>query len=314
MSDITVDFAQYTTDTTLNGAYNAGDNVTLADDSSILDGLTDAQIDSLATNNVDTISATDGVLSWTADQYAHLIIGPVAIEPDTFAIMADTGADISALTATQIGEIAAKGVAVIDPTDSMLTFSVDQFDALGAMSVDASTDFTIADTGAHLAGMSAGAIAALGSLGVDHLDATDDVLSLNLAQYQALGTVTLTAGDDVTLADTSAHLQTLTASDFGNLGSNGIDHIDATDDVLTISLADFNALGSVTLTQSDVVTLADTGATISGFSTGNIDTLAAGGIDVFDATDNAISFTVAQYNETVTDHIALTAGDTGGIL
>ncbi len=310
MSGITVDFAQYTTDTTLNGPYNAGDDVTLADTSTVLDALTDAQIDSLGTNNVDTISATDGVLSWTAEQYAHLILEPVAIDGDTFAIMSDTGANIAALSAAQISGIASDGVAAIDPTDSMLTFTVGQFNALGAMSVDSSADFTIADTGANLAALSAGAIGALGSLGVDHLDATDDVLALNVGQYQALGTVTLTAGDDVTLADIGANLETLSSTDIGNLGANGIDHIDATDNVLTISLADFNALGSVTLTQSDVVTLADTGATISGFTTTEIDTLATGGIDVFDATDDAISFTVAQYNETVTDSIALTSGDT----
>jgi hypothetical protein len=310
MSDITVDLAQYTTDTTLNGAYNPSDNVTLADDSSILDTLTDAQIDSLGTNNVDTISATDGVLSWTADQFAHFILVPVAIDQDTFAVLADTGADIAALSAAQISAIATDDVAVINPTDGMLTFSVGQFNALGAMSVDASADFTIADTSATLESLSPGAIGALASLGVDAIDATDNVLALNVAQYQALGTVTLTAGDDVTLADTGANLGTLSSTDFGNLGANGIDHIDATDNVLTLSLADFNALGSVTLTLADVVTLADAGATISGFSTTEIDTLATGGIDVFDATDNAISFTVAQYNETVTDHIALTAADT----
>ena len=50
------------------------DNVTVADDSSILDTLTASQIDGLATNNVDTISATDGVLSWTADQYEQWLM------------------------------------------------------------------------------------------------------------------------------------------------------------------------------------------------------------------------------------------------
>ncbi|HTQ15239.1 MAG TPA: hypothetical protein VMH86_15310 [Rhizomicrobium sp.] len=310
MSDITVDFAQYTTDTTLNGPYDAGDNVTLADDSSVLDNLTTAQIDGLSTNNVDFIDATDGVLSWDEAQFAHLADGTVAIDPDTFALLADTGANIALLTPTEIAALAEKGLAAINPTDSTLDFTVAQFEALGAISVDASTDFTLADSGANLAAMSAGEISSLGLLGVDHLDATDDVLALSVAQYQALGSVTLTAGDDVTLADTSTNLETLSATDIGNLAGNGIDHIDATDDVLTIDLAQFDALGSVTLTPSDIVTLADTGAAISALTTGDIDTLGAGGIDIFDATDNAISFTVAQYNETVIQDIALTAADT----
>jgi hypothetical protein len=306
MSNITVDFAAYQS----GAPFNASDFVTLADDSSILDALTDAQIDALATNNVDVISATDGVLSWTADQYAHLIAGPVAIDADTFAIMADTGADIAALSATQIGQIAAEGVAVINPSDGVLALSVAQFDALGAMSVDASANFTIADTGANLATMDAGQISALGILGVDHLDATDDMLALSVAQFQALGTVTLTGGDNVTLADTSANLEALSVSDIGSLGAGGIDHIHATDGVLTISLADFNALGSVTLTQSDTVTLADIGATISGLTTTDIDALATGGVDIFDATDNALTFNVAQISAIAADNIALTAADT----
>ncbi|HEY2069725.1 MAG TPA: hypothetical protein VGG48_09250 [Rhizomicrobium sp.] len=310
MSDITVDFAQYTADTTLNGPYDAGDNVTLADDSSVLDELSDSDIDGLATNNVDMISATDGVLSWTADQYSHLILGPVTIDPDTFAIMADTGADIAALSAEQIAAIAAEGVAVIDPTDSMLSFTVDQFDALGAMSVDASANFTIADTGANLATMSAGQISSLASLGVDHIDATDNMLSLSIAQYQALGTVTLTAADVVTLADTGANLDALTTSDYSGLHGNGIDVINATDGAFTLSLAEYNDLNGVTLTLANTVTLADTGAALGALTTGQIDALGTAGIDVFNATDGALSLTVAQYEETATDNIALTAGNT----
>jgi RTX calcium-binding nonapeptide repeat (4 copies) len=310
MSDITVDFAQYLTDTTLNGPYNAADNVTVADDSSILDTLTASQIDGLATNNVDTISATDGVLSWTADQYAHLILGPVQIDPDTFAIMADTGADIEALSAGQLAQIAAEGVATINPSDGVLALSVAQFEALGAMSVDGSADFTIADTGAHIAAMDSGEIAALGFLGVDHLNATDGVLALDIDQYQSLGTVTLTAGNDVTLADTSDNLETLSATDIGGLGTNGIDHIHATDGAWTISLAVFDALGSVTLDPSDTVTLADSGATLAGFTTADIDALATGGVDILHATDGAVSFSVAQLVEMANVGIHLVPADT----
>ena len=309
MSNITVTFAQYQTDTA-GGPFNAGDMVTLADTSTVLDGLTDTQIDGLTTNNVDVISATDGVLSWDADQFSHFINGTVTIDPDTFAVLADTGADIDALTATQIGEIAAKGVAAINPTDGVLSFTVAQFNALGAMSVDASATFTIADTGAALAAMSAGRIASLGSLGVDILDSTTNALSLTVAQYQALGPVALTAADVVTLADNGANLNALTTTDYSHLHSNGIDIIDATDNAFSLSLAEFNALNGVTLTLADTVTLADTGAAIGALTTTQIHALATAGIDAFDATDNALSLSIAQYNQTVTDAIALTATDT----
>ena len=310
MSDITVDFAQYTAYTTVNGPYNPSDHVTIADDSSVLDALTTSDIDGLSTNNVDFIDATDGVLTWNEDQFAHFASGNVAIDPDTFALLSDTGADIALLTATQIGALAGKGLAAINPSDGMLSFSVAQFGALGAISVDAGATFTIADTGANLAGMSAGQFASLSLLGVDILDATDNVLSLSVAQYQALDTVQLTGTDVVTLADSGANLNALTLSDYSGLHANGIDIIDATDNAFNISIAEFNALNGVTLTAGDTVTLADTGANIAALSTANIHTLASAGIDIFDATDNAVSFTVAQYNQTVTDGITLTAADT----
>lgn len=315
MSNITVDFATYTTDVTVNGPFNTLDVVTLADTSTVLDGLSDAQINALTTNNVDIISATDGVLSWNADQFANFSTGSVAIDPGTFAVMADSGADISLLSAAQIAAIAAKGVAAINPTDSFLALNVAQFQSLGAMSVDASADFIILDLGANLStGLSAGAISALGSLGVNSLDASDNVLSLSVAQYQALGVVTLTPADVVTLADTGAHLNALTLSDYGSLHANGIDIIDATDNAFHLSLAEFNALGGVTLTAADVVTLADTGATLGALTTGQIHSLAVAGIDAFDATDDVLSLSLAQYNQTVTDVVALTSTDTVTLL
>src|SRR5262249_26549381 len=83
----------------------------------------------------------------------------------------------------------------------------------------------------------------------------------------------------------------------------------ASDNVLSISLTQFNALGSVTLTQADTVTLLDTGATISGLSASTIASLATAGIDAFNASDNVITFTVAQYAQMFTSSVAFTAND-----
>jgi Ca2+-binding RTX toxin-like protein len=314
MSNITVNFAQYSTDI-IGGPFNPSDVVTLADTSTVLDALTDSQIDGLATNNVDFISATDGVLSWTADQYSHLILGLVKINiGTTFAIMADTGAHIALLSAAQIAAIAAEGVATINPTDSVLSFTVAQFQALGAMSVDASATFTIADTGAHLATLSAGAIAALGSLGVDILDATDNVLALTVAQYTSLGTVHLTAADAVSLTDTGANLATLTTSQISGLSAGNIDTMDASDNAIAFTAAQALALVSsgITDSASDTITIADTGANIAALTVANFAAIAAKGEGhvVLDATDTNLSLTIAQYNATVTDAITLTAANT----
>ena len=312
MSNITVDFATYSTYTTNNGPYDAGDNVTLADTSTVLDGLTTAQIDALYTNNVDTVSATDGVLAWDADQWSHLIQHTVAIDPDTFAILSDTGANIGALSAAQFTGIADEGVTSVNPSDGVLSLSASQLTAItdGGMNIDAGATVTLADTGANIAALSVAQFGALSLEGVDVIDATNDVLSLSVAQYQALSTVTLTASDTVTLADTGANISALSSADFGNLHGNGIDVIDASDNVLTLSLAQYNNLDGTTLTAADTITLADSGGSIGALSTGQIAALGTAGIDVFDATDNALSLTVAKYNQTVTSNIALTASDT----
>jgi len=86
----------------------------------------------------------------------------------------------------------------------------------------------------------------------------DNLVTLSVAQYLALGTGGLPASDIVTLADTGAALGGLSVGVFGLLASRGIDRIDATDNVLTLSVARYQALGTVALTGSDTVTLADT--------------------------------------------------------
>src|SRR5215831_18342102 len=78
---------------------------------------------------------------------------------------------------------------------------------------NAADTVTIADTGANLAGLT---FSALAGNHVDTLNATDDVLSITVAQINALGVVTLTAGDAVTIADAQATLQGLSGATFGN--------------------------------------------------------------------------------------------------
>ncbi|WP_218037701.1 hypothetical protein, partial [Reyranella soli] len=176
--------------------------------------------------------------------------------------LADTGATLAGLSATDIGGLAAKGIDRIDATDNVLTLSVAQYLALGTVTLTAADTVTLADVEANFAVLSAAQFGALAGKGVDRLDSTDNVLTLSAAQYLALGTVTLTAADVVTLADTGVNLATLSAAQFGALAGKGIDSIDATDNVLSLNLARYNVLGAVLLTATDVVTLADTGANL----------------------------------------------------
>src|SRR6185436_15707091 len=94
--------------------------------------------------------------------------------------------------------------------------------------------------------------------GIAKLDASNNAMSLTVAEYQALSAASLklTASDVVTLADVSSHFVGL---DFAPLAAAGIDRIDATgDNSLSLTLAQFNALGKVLLTDADAVTVSGT--------------------------------------------------------
>jgi hypothetical protein len=194
-------------------------------------------------------------VSVTVSQFLKL--GAALPVADTVTL-ADTSAHLGALTAAQIATLAAKGVDIFDATNDVLPLTVAQYQALGTVALAGADKVTVRDTGAHLATLSAGAIAALAGNGVDSIDATDNVLSLTVAQYQALGTVALTGNDVVTLADTGAHLGALSAADIGALHSRGIDRIDATNNVLSLDVGQFNALGGTVLATNDAVTLTGT--------------------------------------------------------
>jgi hypothetical protein len=85
--------------------------------------------------------------------------------------------------------------------------------------------------------------------------------SVTVSAYNA--NAPYSSSDTVTLADTGANIAALSAVAFGNLAANGIDKINATDNVLSLSVAQYQALGVVTLAAGDVITLADTGANIT---------------------------------------------------
>ncbi|HXL99353.1 MAG TPA: hypothetical protein VN932_05430, partial [Rhizomicrobium sp.] len=211
----------------------------------------------------------------------------------------------SALSAAQFAQFAANGIDTIDATDNALTLSLAQFNGLGAVTLTQTDVITLADLGANLGALTPAQIGALAGEGIDRIDATDNVLSLSVAQFQALGSVLLTGADTVTLADQGATLDALTPTQIGALAGAGIDKLDATDNVMSLSVAQYQALHTVQLTASDNVTLFDTGADISALSAAQIGALAGHGIDTIDASNNAITFTLAKYHALGAVHLSL---------
>ncbi|WP_179504176.1 MULTISPECIES: hypothetical protein [unclassified Sphingomonas] len=294
----------------------AGDVITLADTGAHIAALSATDIASLADAGIDKIDASDNALSLTVAQYQSL--GTVALTSSDTVTLTGTGTTLSALSATDIAALAAAGVDQLDASNNILSLTLAQYQALGTVTVAANDVLTLSGTGASIGALSVAQIAGLAASGFDKINATDNVLTLSVAQYQALGTVQLVAGDVITLGDTGANIAALSSSAFAALADAGIDKIDATDNVLHLTVAQFEGLGTVELTGGDLVTLADSGANIAALSAATLATLASAGVDAIDATDDALSLSVAQARAlgsvSLTGADALTLADTGANL
>jgi hypothetical protein len=270
----------------------SGDSVTLIDTGAALQALTATQLQGLARAGIDLLDASDGVLALTVAQLKAL--GAVKLVAADTIVLRDSGAALGGLTVAEVAALAAKGIDRIDATDDVLSLTLAQLQALGSVLLSSGDTVTLKDTGAVLAAMSAGQIGGLAGKGIDRIDASDNVLTLTLAQYKALGAVALTAGDAVTLRDSGSKLAALPSAEFSGLGPRGIDQLDSADDSLVLTVAQYLALGAVQLTAADVVTLRDTGAVLAGLTAAQLAALAGKGIDAIDASDNVLRLTVAQ--------------------
>ncbi len=311
---LSLSVAQYKALATI--ALTAADIVTLVDSGTTLDDFSAADIAALAGKGIDRLDSSTNLLNLSVAQFQAL--GTVALTAADTVSLRDTGAALAALSVADIAALAGKGIDELDATNNHLSLTVAQVRALGTVVVTASDEGIVADSGAALAGLSVAEVAALAAKGIDTIDATDGVLSLSLAQYQGLGTVGLTNADVVTLTGTGAALAGLSIADIAALAEAGIDAIDATDDALALSVAQYQALGRVTLAAADTITLADSGAALAALTTTQIRALAGKGIDTLDATDDALALTVAQYRSLGTVGLAgadqVTLRDTGSAL
>ncbi len=119
-------------------------------------------------------------------------------------------------------------------------------------------------------------------------------LVFTVAQYNdSIGT--LTAADDVTIADAGQAIDGLTPADLAAFVANRVVAIDATNDSIFLSTSQLEALGTVRLTAADLVVLADSGAELGTGTLTQISTLDDRNVDRIDVTDNVVPFSLAQY-------------------
>jgi len=118
-------------------------------------------------------------------------------------------------------------------------------------------------TGDELATLSAAEIVALNKKNLDVIDIGGNIAAVSAVQAAALvgaGALRFAAEDVVTVSDTGAGLAGLTAAQIGALKASGVDAIDASDNRIDLSLAQFKALGSLALGGNDVIKVQGTQA------------------------------------------------------
>jgi Ca2+-binding RTX toxin-like protein len=204
-------------------------------------------------------------------------------------------AQIGTMTPDALSLLDASGTDVIDVHENTATITLAQALALGEMIMHPWDRVTVAGTGAEFAALTTAQIANLAKLGADTIDATDDQMDLTLGQLLALGKTKLTPGDDIVLRDTGEMLGSLSTGFFGSLAARGIDGIDATDDVLELTLKQVQALGAVTLDPADQVTVTATGLAISLLTVAQLEELDSRGVDVLDATSGIVTMSLPRF-------------------
>jgi hypothetical protein len=100
----------------------------------------------------------------------------------------------------------------------------------------------------------------------------------------------------IELVDSAGHIQAMTATQIAALAGDGVNIIDSTNNKLMLAVAQYEALGTVQLTQADSVSISDTGAHISAMTASELAGLSAEGVDRIVATDHQVTFTADQWS------------------
>ena len=212
-------------------------------------GLSAAQIQALGTKGVDVFNVdgnNGGLLSLTAAQTLAFATTGIALGTGDHVTVVDTGANLTALTAAQIGALNAKGVLSLDGGANSWSLSADEFNALGAMGLGAGGAVSVVDQGPALAALN---FQTLQTKGVDVLNSTSNVLGLTIAQATSLaGTnVGLTASDMVSVIGSSAQFSALSVAQIRALAAKGVDVFDSGGQAVTMTAEQLAALGPIKL-------------------------------------------------------------------
>ena len=291
----------------------SGDQTAVADAAAAFGDLTAQQIAGLGDDGFDALASTSGSLALDVSQGLAAAAADLSVSApsgDQTAV-ADAAAAFGDLTAQQIAGLGDDGFDALASTSGSLALDVSQGLAAAAadLSVSApSGDQTaVVDAAAALGSLTAGQIGQLSRSGFTQLDSTAGSVTLDAAQAIALEdpmTVVAPAGDTVTLSDTAAAIEALTAAEIAAAGSVGFTNLVATDASLQFTVAQALAIEfanlHVSVPQGDAATVVDSSANLATLTSAEIAALAALGVIVPSAPPG---YSVAYYlaNQTTLD-------------
>jgi hypothetical protein len=201
------------------------------------------------------ITSTNGSVQLSVLQAVTLAAQNIAVtvpNNDTVTI-SDTEANINTLAISQLDQLQSIGVTAISANDvSSPPISVQTYQSDVAALNNGTFTFTgpvdISDSADQIKSMTPGQINAAGKIGLAGITSTDKVVVLTVAQALVLENqvvpVTAAPNGYVEIADTAAHLKTLTTDQIGALPFIGVSAIAATDAPAVLSADQVNALGN----------------------------------------------------------------------
>jgi hypothetical protein len=247
-----------------------GDVTALAANQGEVDALSAQDITDLVANNVDILDVDGGgEISLTLAQFNAAVAAGLTLADATVTVTLTQG-EVDNLTAQNIADLKTNGADQIDVSGAdAINVTVEQAEAIDTANlvyVDATV--TVVDTSAAISGTD---LEALVTSGVTNVDSEEDGVAFTLTVDEAAALNTgLTAGDTMTVSDTSSNLSGATMTD---LETWGVDTIDSTQDgtAFEVEYSDEVDMATLAYTAGDTIRATGVSGDISDEAFANID-------------------------------------------
>ena len=291
-----------------NGLTFAVDAITIQDAYLELRKLTAEQIDKAPAGASLTLTATDSTLRLDFLQFNKLVEKNATLTGQGGVTILASEADFKALKPNDVTDLQSHGVnrmAVFGL--STVAWSIDATQAKTlfypnggqGLKLTGNQQVTLTDSADAIKTIGSGALAAIRAALVSQIDVTDPTpWSLNADEFKALASngFSFVAGDTFTLSDTGQNIAAkLGPNSLAKLATFGALVIDASDNVVSLSLGQYNALKDTTLrfAANDTLTLTASADVIKALDPAALTALHAFGFSKV-ATGGAWSLTFAQ--------------------